>query len=202
MSEMVSIILPGMMLMWVVFIAQNGMNDIFAEQQKTTLRRMYSSTLTITQILISKMIYCFMLCLIAEILMIIGAWLLFGMNWGNVFLLLIHLSVCNIAYVGVMTLVYSISKTIESAGALSVILILAMAAIGGGMMPYEAMPQLMKQLSVYSFIRWGVIGIDAVVEGQSMTALIQPMTILFTIGIVTLGLGAWRFKRRIESGEL
>ena len=202
MTDAASMMFPGMMLMWVFFIAQNGMNDIFVEHQTTTLRRLYSSTLTVNQILISKMISCFILCLIAEILMIVGAWLFFGMAWGNVFVLLIHLSICNIASVGVLALVFSLSKTIDSAGALSAILILGLAAIGGGMMPYVAMPDMMKQIADYSLIRWGVIGIDAIIEGQNLSTLIEPMLKLLAVGFVTLGFGSYIFKRRIESGEL
>lgn len=201
MSEFAAIILPGMMLMWVFFIAQNGMNDIFIEHDKTTLRRMYSSTLTITQIIISKMIYCFMLCSIAELLMIFGAWLLYGVNWGNVFALAGILCSCNLAFVGVMAMVFSLSKTREAASGLSAILIMLFALVGGGMMPYVAMPKFMQQIADYSLIRWGALAIETCMDGEDVVNSLSSIIKLLAAGTISLGIGSWIFKRRIETGE-
>lgn len=202
MSEFAAIILPGMMLMWVFFIAQNGMNDIFIEHDKTTLRRMYSSTLTIQEIIISKMLYCFMLCSIAELLMIMGAWFLFGVNWGNVFALGAIFFSCNLAFVGVMVLIFSLSKTRESASGLSAIVILLFALVGGGMMPYIVMPKFMQQIADFSLIRWGALAIESMMDGQDFVDILSPVMKLLAAGTISLGIGSWIFKRRIESGEL
>lgn len=201
MDNLFAMFLPGLMVMWVLFIAQNALNDLFVEQENKSLRRICVAPVTVNQYVLSKLLYCFLLCFISEALVISASWLLFGMSWGNLIYLLAILGASNLCFVGVMALMFSLSKSRDSASALTAVVILLSSAVGGSLFPYDQLPRFMQEFGEYLFIRWSIAGIEHVIRGDSLQSLFNYALALVVMGVATLALGAFLFQRRIESGE-
>jgi len=192
---------PGMMLMWVLFIAQNGMADIYGEQDKKTLQRMQTSPATVNQIVISKILRCFLLCYIAEGLLILFTTFVFGMSWGNLLLQILVMGAVNLAFTGLLSLIYSLAKKKTQADAISVVVILFTSMLGGGMVPFEQMPAFMKAIGQWSINRMGVQGIQAVIRSEPLTKIVFPFLYTAAFGLISVMAGMIWFKRRLEKGE-
>ncbi|MEW6236506.1 MAG: ABC transporter permease [Candidatus Omnitrophota bacterium] len=192
---------PGMMLMWVLFIAQNAMADIYGEQEKKTLQRMQTSPTTVNQIVISKILRCFLLCYISEGLLILFTTFVFGMSWGNLFFQILVMGAVNLAITGLLSLVYSLAKRKTQADAISLVVILFSSMLGGGMVPFEEMPVFMKAIGQWTINRMGAQGIQAIIRSEPLTKIVFPFLYSTVFGLISVMAGMHWFKRRLERGE-
>lgn len=202
MKEIFAVIFPSMMIMWIFFIAQNAMADIHEEKNRKTLVRLLATTATINQILISKMLRCFLLCLISESTLIIASWLVFGMSWGNPVTLFLVLCSANLAITGLLALVYALSKSKQRADMICVIVILFSSFAGGGMIPFDQLPGFIQSMGSMTVNRWGAVAIQAVIEAQPFLNALKPTLLLFVVGGLCTLSGIMILKKQIEAGEI
>jgi ABC-type multidrug transport system permease subunit len=200
-EEIFSYMFPGLMLMWVFFIAQNTLADLYEERDNKTLMRLMSTSASVNQIVLGKIIRCFLICFIVEILLVLVTMMLFGIKWGNPFWLTVVACSMNISITGTLALVYGLMKSKDGSNAVIVIVILFTAFMSGSFFPFENMPKFLQNIGEWVFNRWGIVGIRGVMNGSSLDKILPPVMKLFAYGIVTTFLGSWFLKRRMESGE-
>ena len=86
--------------------------------------------------------------------------------------------------------------TYEQASTLGSTVVVALAAIGGVMVPVYAMPQVMQRLSIISPLNWGLTAFyDLLMRGSSFSVIKDDLTRLIVFFIVTV-LFAWQLARR------
>lgn len=187
--------------MWVFFIAQNSLADIYNERARKTLMRLMSSPVTVTHIVFSKFLYSFVLCLLVEFVLILVTALVFGIHWGNPFWLLIAVIAINFALTGVLAFLYGISKSKAAADSLTLIFILFFGFLGGSFFPFEEMPKFFQQIGSWTINRWAVLGLQAVMQDKPLADLITQVYKLLLFGTVTMSAGMALLKRRFEKGE-
>ena len=200
MTEIFEHVFPGMMLMWIMFIAQNTMADIYVEHDKKTLHRLLVSTPTLSQVLLSKMIRCFLICLLSEIILILITSLFFGVSWGNPLKLGFILITTNISITGLLALIYALSKTKQAADAVTVVVVLSTSLVSGSMIPYEELPPFLKTFSQFTLNRWGIMGIQSVMQAKPFFEQLKPAIILTIAGLIMTFAGTIFMKRRLEAG--
>lgn len=202
MIEIFRYVFPGMMLMWIFFIAQNAMSDILNERSQKTLYRLLGSTASVNQVLLSKILHCFLLCLISEFLLIAATWAIYGISWGNPLTLLLILALANLAFTGIVAAVYALARSKPQADAIAVVIIMFSTFLGGGMIPFSEMPGFMQTIGNFTVNRWANLGLHVVMFTKPLIELLKPSLILLAIGLLSTLLGIVCFKKRIESGEL
>ncbi len=202
MKEVFAFVFPSMMIMWIFFIAQNAMADIYEEKNRKTLVRLLASTATVNQILVSKMLRCFLLCLISESTLIIASWLVFGMSWGNPVYLFLVLCSANLAITGLLAFIYALAKSKQRADMISVIVILSSSFSGGGMIPFRELPGFMQIMGSMTVNRWGAVAMQAVIEAEPLLNALKPSLLLFIVGGLCTLAGVFILKRQIEAGEI
>jgi ABC-2 type transport system permease protein len=197
MNEVFIYIFPGMLFMWLFFIAQSPMQEIITEGRQGTLGRILAAPVRIESFLAAKIIRAFMLCMFAQFLMLLVTWLIFSVKWGNPVMLLI-ICVCGaVAVIGPMAVIYSFARTAEQGNMLSTILILTAAMLGGSMFPYEEMPGFLKAFAHYTPNRWAVIAFQSAAWERPMDEFVKPLLILAGIGSTSMALGFMLFRRRL-----
>ncbi len=196
MSEIIGYIFPGMMIFFLFMISQNALLEILIEDENQTLHRILSTPVSIKHFLISKMIRCFILGTVVMMTGMIFTSLVFGMKLGNVFLLLIVILVSTFCITGILSIIYGLSKTKESANGFGILVIMYFGMLGGSMIQVEAMPKFMQILSIYTPNRWGIMALQNVMQSEPSGELVKPLTILVICGAVTSILGLYFFIRR------
>lgn len=202
MNEAFQYIFPGTMLMWVFFIAQGAVADIYGEYKHQTMQRLIVSRVTIAQFLWAKILHCVLLCLIVELILVIVTRLLFGLHWGNWFLLLLVLLIINISITGLLILVYGLCRNKNIGDAVLPALIIISAILGGAMFPYEQMPPSMQMMGNLTITRWGIRSISHIMQSHPVNEIMLPLLMLLTIGIVCAAAGARLFRKRFEMGGM
>ncbi len=200
-EEIFSYMFPGLMLMWVFFIAQNTLADLYEERDNKTMMRLMSTAASVNQIVLGKIIRCFLICFIVEILLVLVTIMLFGIKWGNPFWLTVVGFTMNMSITGTLALVYGLMKSKDGSNAVIVIVVLFTGFISGSFFPFENMPKFMQNIGEWVFNRWGIVGMRGVMSGNSLDKIIPSILKLFAYGMVTTFLGSWFLKRRMESGD-
>ena len=173
--------------------------SLVVERTRGTLFRLQAAPIGRTLILAGKAGACFGTTLtLGVILFAVGVWL-FDVRPHSYPLLLVALLCNSFAFVGVMMFVSVLGRTERAASGVTWGILLAMAMLGGGMVPYFLMPTWLQQIGYVSPVRWAILAMDgAVWRAFTPREMLTPCAVLLTVGAVgfVTGVGAFRWLER------
>jgi ABC-2 type transport system permease protein len=171
--------------------------SLVLERMQGTWNRLRSAPLTAGAILFGKALACFVVMLASLSLMSLVGALMFGVVPHSLPKLLLAFVAAAAAFTGLMMLLASLGRTVQSASGAAWAVMMPLAMIGGAMIPLFVMPPWMLQLSNLSPVKWAVLGIEgAIWRGFSFAEMATPVAILLATGVLCGGLGAWRITRQ------
>jgi len=202
MKEIFQFVFPGLMLMWVCFIANGVFADIFVEYKAHTISRLISSGVTLWELLLSKMLRCLIVCWICELLLILFTGIVFGVAWRNPLMLFVILTACNVFLLGLLSLVYGYSRSTEMANAITVFVFLLASVLGGTFMPFNELPQMLQAVGRWTMIRMANYGIESLFQSRPIWESLRPSIILAVVGPLLAAAGTTVLRKRFESGSI
>lgn len=171
--------------------------SIVLERMQGTWSRLRASPLSTGSILLGKAIACFAVMLTTLLLMSLVGALVFGVVPHSLPKLLLAFVACGIAFTGLMMLLASLGRSVQTASGAAWAVMMPLAMVGGAMIPLFVMPPWMLQLSNVSPVKWAVVGIEgATWRGFSMAEMLTPIAVLLATGVFCGALGAWRITRQ------
>lgn len=198
------LLVPSYTVMFAFFLVLTVGWLFVSERRQGTLKRLRAAPLTRSQILLGKLLPCFVLSVGQALFLLAAGKLVFGMKWGPeqwpfakqaLFILPVVLA-SSWAAMGLALLIASLARTETQVAIYGTLLVLVLAGISGCLMPSELMPELMRQISLTTPQGWAL---DAYKQ-----LLLNPSPDLRRIGegcLVLLGFGsgflgvAWSFLR-------
>jgi ABC-type multidrug transport system permease subunit len=202
MKEVFEFVFPGLMLMWVCFIASGVFADIFEEYGANTISRLITSGVTLRQILLSKMLRCCIVCWICELLLILFTALVFGVGWRNPLLLFVILTSFNVFLMGLLSLIYGYARSTEMANAIVVFAFLIAAVLGGSFIPFRELPKGLQAVGQWTMIRMANYGIESLFQSRPIWESLRPSLYLALAGMTLAAIGTTVLRRRFESGRV
>jgi ABC-type multidrug transport system permease subunit len=135
-----------------------------AERRQGTLKRLRAAPLTRGQILLGKLLPCFVLSLAQGALLLVAGRLLFGMRWGpeswtlgrQVLWLVPVLFTTSLAAMGLAMLVAALARTEVQVALYGAVPVLVLALIGGCVLPREMMPEQTQAFSLLTPQGWAL----------------------------------------------
>lgn len=191
--DLFSIMLPGMAVMFLLFIVQILMRDVIAERGDGKLQRMMTTPLRPLELVGARLAGGWVMGLAVLLVMVALGTLIFRAYWGNfwVFLLLgIAASFWTAAFFGLFS---ALVRNRNQAGALSAPIILVFSLFGGSMMNPEAMPKAFKAIGVVTPNHWFIEG-AAQVRAGSFPLL--SLAVLVVAGIILAALAVPALRRK------
>lgn len=192
-TDLFSIMLPGMAVMFLLFIVQTLMRDIISEREDGKLRRMMTTPLRPMELVGARLLGGWVMGVAVLLVMVAVGTLIFKAYWGNfgVFLLLgAAASFWTAAFFGLFS---ALVRNRNQAGALGAPIILAFSLFGGSMMNPEAMPKALKAVGVGTPNRWFIDGARIVREGGFP---LIPILVLVASGLVLAALAVPALRRK------
>ena len=122
--------------------------------------------------------------------------LLFGVNWGNVWLSLLVLALFSLVAAGAAMLLGTMLENEGAASGLGVGVGLVLAALGGSMLPLELFPDSMRTVAMISPHAWGYEAFAEIQRRSGTLADVAPQLAALTVmaaGLVVVG--AWSLRR-------
>ncbi|NVB40999.1 ABC transporter permease [Pseudenhygromyxa sp. WMMC2535] len=161
------------------------------ERLRGTLQRLAVAPLRRYEILAGKGLACLLAITAMQVVLMAVAVLGFGVrpqSWG---LLTMALGCTSLGFVGVMTLLAAIGRKTASAAGMAWAILMAMAMLGGGMLPLFMMPPWLQAVAWASPVAWGLRAIEgAVWRGAGLVEVAGPCLALLGLGALCMALGS------------
>ena len=202
MKEIFEVVFPGLMLMWVCFIANGVFMDIFSEYKTHTMSRLIASGVSLRDILLSKVLRCLVVCWCCELLLILFTGIVFDVGWKNPLGLLTILTSFNLFLLGLLALIYGYAKSQEVAQGIVILVFLTSSMVGGSFIPFEQLPRTLQHIGYWTMIQMAHYGIESTFQARGPWEIVRPSLYLTGIGLVFIALGVRVLRRRFETGQV
>jgi ABC-type multidrug transport system permease subunit len=173
------ILVPSYTVMFSFFLVLTVGWLFVSERRQGTLKRLRSAPLSRAQILLGKLLPCYLVSVGQGVFLLTAGRLLFGMRWGPEtwplaeqagWLLLVVLCT-SLAAMGLALLVAALAQTEMQVALYGAVPVLVLALVGGCVLPREMMPEQTQKLSLLTPQGWAL---DAYRELLTPTAGYQP----------------------------
>ncbi len=193
-ADLFAAILPGMAVMFLLFIVQTLMRDIVTEREDGKLRRLMTTPLRPVELIGARIAVGWVMGVIVLLVMVAAGSLVFRVDWGPFGWFLLLGAVASFWAAAFFGLLHALVRNRNQAGAFSAPIILAFSLFGGSMMNVEAMPKAFVKIGVLTPNRWFIDGAAFVREGRFPAA---SLIVLAASGLLLLALAVPALKRRI-----
>ena len=193
-ADLFAIVLPGMAVMFLLFIVQTLMRDIVTEREDGKLRRLMTTPLRPVELLGARIAGGWVMGIVVLLVMVAAGTLVFRVAWGPFGWFLLLGAVASFWAAAFFALLHALVRNRNQAGAFSAPIILAFSLFGGSMMNVEAMPKAFVKIGLLTPNRWFIDGAALVREGRFPTA---SLIVLTASGLLLLALAVPALKRRI-----
>jgi ABC-2 type transport system permease protein len=184
-------IMPGSIMIGLLFISEITMRDILRERRAGTLQRIFTSPLGPWTVLAGKMVSAFAITFVACLFLLAVGAFGFGVKWGSPAPLFVHLIGSILMCVGIMALVFGAVKSDRAADAILPVIIIVICIVGGAMVPYESMGAAMQRFARASPAFWVIDGFKAIaIRGEGFGGIARYLAYIFGVGAVTTAAGA------------
>jgi len=151
------ILVPSYTVMFAFFLVLTVGWLFTSERRQGTLMRLRAAPLTRAEILIGKLIPCYVVSIIQGLFLLGAGKLIFGMTWGShPWLIPLVVACTSMAAVGLSVLVASIARTESQVSIYGSLLVLVLGGISGCLMPRDQMPEQMQQISRITPHAWAL----------------------------------------------
>lgn len=181
-----SLYAAGIGVMFMLFTASNAGGALLEENESGTLDRILTTRLTLTQLLLGKLAYLWMLGFTQMSVMFLWGALVFRLQLfqhiGGFIIMTLSTSLATSAF---GLLLASVCRTRAQLGAMSTLVVLSLSAIGGSMFPRFLMPAGLQKAGLVLFNSWAIDGFTNVFWRElPLTSIVLPAAVLIGWGIV------------------
>jgi ABC-type Na+ efflux pump permease subunit len=201
------LLVPAYTVMFAFFLVLTVGWLFVAERRQGTLKRLRAAPLTKAQILIGKVLPCFVISLAQGVFLLVAGRLVFGMRWGpeawpfwQQILWLAPVVFCtSLAAVGMALLVAALARTEMQVTLYGAVPVLVLALIGGCVLPREMMPEETQTLTLISPHGWALDAYRELLDPNPKAEpvrwiVLQSCGVLAGFGVGFLALSWWRLK--------
>ncbi len=172
---------------------------LVGERENGTYEQMLSLPTTPVEIVLGKLVPYVVLCYLEVLIALIPSGLIFGF-WprGSWLTLMVVTLPFILASLAVGTFISSIARNSAQSVFLAVFFILPSFILSGVTLPYQLMPNGVRQIGGILPLRWYQIALRRVAErGAGLADVWVPVTVLSAMFVVMLSAVAWRMKPRL-----
>jgi ABC-2 type transport system permease protein len=176
----------GIVVMFLLFTASNAGGALLEENESGTLDRILTTRLTLTQLLLGKLVYLWTLGFVQICVMFVWGAIAFRLQLvehiGGFLIMALSTSLATSAF---GLLLASVCRTRAQLGAMSTLVVLSLSAIGGSMFPRFLMPAGLQKAGLVLFNSWALEGFTNVFWRElPLSSLALPATVLVGWAIV------------------
>lgn len=198
-NPMISFYAAAIGVMFLLFTASGAAGALLDEAESGTLDRVLSSRVTMTSLMLGKLIFNSLLAFSQLVVMFLWGWAVFRLDFWTHIPGFTVMGMCTAVAVGAFgMLLASVCHTRAQLGALSTLIILVMSSVGGSMFPRFLMPGAMQKAGLLTINAWAIDGFTKIFWRDEPVSHLWPQ-VLVLVGIaVVLFAIARRVARRWE----
>ncbi len=176
-----------------------GMRSILMERAAGTLSRITAAPLRPTQIVLGKLLAIFVTGLATIFVIWAVTTFAFGADWGDPLGVLLMCIGATVAMCGIGVFLTSLAKTEQQAFGITLLVGLALALLGGNLLPSGSLPDVFQVLALGTPNGWALVGFGRLDQlGEPASSVIGPFFVLLAIAAVAGGLALTRVRKMVE----
>ena len=194
-AHLFAAILPGMAIMFLLFIVQTLMRDVLSDREDGKLRRMMTTPLRPLELIGARIAGGWIMGLAVLLVMVAFGTVVFRVSWGPFGYFLLLSVVAAFWTAAFFALFHALVRNRNQAGAVGAPIILAFSLFGGSMLAPEMMPKAFRAVGVVTPNRWFIDGAALIRDGRFPLA---SLIVLFVSGLILLALAVPALRRRVS----
>ncbi len=191
-----SYVLPGISIMFLLFIIEIFIRDILTDRETGMLRRMMFAPLKSMEYIVARITSGWIMGIMATFVIVAMGKLVFNIAWGNYLHLFLFTAVTCLWIAAFFSLLNSFFKNRNQAGALTAPIILAFSAFGGSMVQVSQMPKAFGTVAQFTLNHWFITGVNNIRTGIFP---LVPMLVLLVSGVILFILAAIFLRKRLTT---
>lgn len=198
----ISMFLPGLAVMGVLFLAQSATRDILRDRESGLLRHLLTAPVSVTDYLLGK---CLSVLLVTAVgfTLLIGVGTAMGVAWGPPGATALLIVATALAASGTLMLIMSLVGSERQGDAVTTIVIIIWSMLGGAFLPLGQMPAFLRPISATTLVYWSTDAFNTLVlRGGGLADIVGNLGVLFAAGALLLAAGAFVLGRRIRRGAV
>lgn len=191
--------LAGIVPMFLLFSAAGAARAMLESLKTGETRRLLAAPIQAGHLMGGSLLYMLVIQIVQCYVMYLYAWLVFDVKIWQIAGGLMAITFCTaLATIGFGLFLGAICKTAEQLDAVGTMVILAMSAIGGSMVPRHIMPDWMQKLGLLTINGWAFDGFMSVIA-PDWGSLSKSCCVLLGVAVVSSILGSFVLGRRLRS---
>lgn len=186
----------GMAVFFLMYTVTIGGRSILAERNDGTLRRLLVTPTTTVQVLGGKVLGIFMSGFTQVGLLIVGTTLVFELNWGDPWGIVVLVAAVSAAATGWGLLLASFAKTTNHVASIGTAMMLTFGLLGGSFIPAESFTGPLQSLRLLTPNAWAMDGFNILNTGQTLADITSPLLALVVMAAVLFTVSVFLFRRR------
>ena len=179
-----SILAPGMALMFLMYTVTNGGRTLLLERNQGTLPRLLASPTTTGQVLAGKVVGIFLTGVVQMLILVVGTSLLFGLHWGDPLAVFVLVLAAVAGATGWGMILTALARTPGQISSIGSALMLLFGILGGSFFSTKGLPSSVQLFARISPNSWGMDGFSTLALGGSLANILTPVLALLVMGVV------------------
>lgn len=199
-GDVFAYILPGMASMFLLFIADSAIRDLYREIKARTLDRYRTLRVGLTEFVGSKVIFALLLVTVSGFVLFLGSSLVFRFHWNHLPGVVALIAGFGVFAAGALSFSAAFARTEKLADVINPSLIIGMSFIGGAYFPANSLPPIFRDhLSPLFPNYWFIEGIRGVHFGN-LADWTWPVLKLCVVGLILMVAAATLFRAQLLKG--
>ena len=197
--SMIAMLMTGMTIFYVFFTGPSTTQSILREEERGTLQRLFVTPTPTTTILSGKFLATLLTIAVQFTVLLLSGYLIFKIQWGDLLSVILLCAGITLAASAFGVFLISWMKSERQAGFMlgGLVTITGMA----GMMPIFVLgipnpPAFIKIVSLCTPQGWAVDGLQNLMNGSSLAAVLPNILVLLIWAVVFFFIGSIRFRNR------
>lgn len=190
----------GMAVFFLFFTTQFGAQSLLRERREGTLTRLLAAPMSRRSIVAGKALFTFTLGVVSLAVLLLASRYLFGARWGDPIGVALIVLAAVYAAMGVQSVVTTMAKTDEQAGAYGSVIAVTLGLLGGTFFPLSQAPGAVQALSYATPHAWIMRGLGDLSGGAGGPGdVLLPIVVLLGMGTATGAVALLRATRIVSA---
>ncbi len=184
-----------------VFLTSLSASSMLIESRRLGVsRRMIASPTPVRTVVVGEALGRYVIALFQGALILLGTAIVFGVDWGNPWTAILVVALFAATATGAAILMGSALSNEQQAGSLGVFLGLALAALGGAMVPLEIFPPVMARIAHLTPHAWAIEALnETMATGAGPADVATDLAVLAVYAAALIAFAAVLFRRRLTT---
>jgi ABC-2 type transport system permease protein len=194
-------LLPGMAAMFLMFLADHAIRDLYREVAARTLDRFRTLHDRLLPFVISKVVLAMAVVALGSIVMFGGGVLMFGIRWEHPMAMIAVILAFGLFASGFMAFIAALARTERRASAVNSVIVMCLSFVGGSFFPARQLPPLFRDhLSPLMPNYWFIEALRALQSGSGEMPWVWAALKLLMLGLALILAASWIFQRALAKG--